>query len=217
MKNALVVIAKRPLPGQTKTRLTPPLLPVQAAELYECFLRDTLDVARQVPDVTRLIVYAPLDAKNYFAQLAPDYVLIPQIGDDLGARLDHALTTCLRDGFARVVIMDSDSPSLPARCLVAAFAELERADVVLGPCDDGGYYLIGVKRPQPRLVRQVEMSTPNVLRDTLALAREENLLVALLESWFDVDTVAELEQLRADLCAAREDVAPHTRKFLVNR
>ena len=66
MKNALVVIAKRPLPGQTKTHLTPPLLPVQAAELYECFLRDTLDVARQVPDMTRLIAYAPLDAKKLF-------------------------------------------------------------------------------------------------------------------------------------------------------
>ena len=79
MKNALVVIAKRPLPGQTKTHLTPPLLPVQAAELYECFLRDTLDVARQVPDMTRLIAYAPLDAKKIISRnLRPTMCSFPK-------------------------------------------------------------------------------------------------------------------------------------------
>lgn len=217
MKNALLVIAKRPMPGQTKTRLTPPLSAEHAAKLYECFLQDTLDLARAVPNVTRFIAYAPLGADEYFTRLAPDYALVPQIGNDLGERLDNALTQCLRDGFARAVIMDSDSPTLPARYIANAFDALNEADIVLGPCDDGGYYLIGLTRPHPRLLRDVKMSTPNVLLDTLAIAREDNLKVALTERWYDVDTTTELEHLREELRAARNGTAPRTRKFLVSR
>lgn len=211
--NALLVIAKRPAPGQTKTRLTPPLSPQQAAHLYECFLRDTLNAARTVSGATRLINFAPLDEADYFAELAPDFGRLPQIGDSLGARLDHALTHCLSDGFRRAVIMDSDSPTLPAAYLTQAFVKLEQADVVLGPCDDGGYYLIGLTRPQPRLLRDVQMSTPNVLRDTLALAEAIGLRVALLPPWYDVDTGQELDRLRAELHTDGH-AAPHTRHFL---
>jgi rSAM/selenodomain-associated transferase 1 len=212
--NALLVIAKRPVPGQTKTRLTPRLSPEQAAQLYEGFLHDTLDLARAVPGVSRLINYAPLDADDYFRRLAPDFGLVPQRGDSLGERLDNVLTHCLSDGFRRAVIMDSDSPTLPADCVAQAFAELDHADVVLGPCDDGGYYLIGLTRPQPRLLRDVRMSTPNVLRDTLALAEQENLRVALLPAWYDVDTVQELQRLQMELQSAVNGTAHHTREML---
>src|SRR5262245_52760273 len=124
---ALLLIAKRPTPGQTKTRLTPPLTFEQATALYEAFLRDTIEIARAVPDVTRLINYLPTEADHYFRALAPDFDLLPQIGDQLGERLDHALTHCLQNGFRQAVIMDTDSPTLPAANLIQAFAELERA------------------------------------------------------------------------------------------
>jgi rSAM/selenodomain-associated transferase 1 len=211
--NALLVIAKRPAPGQTKTRLCPPLSPEQAAQLYECFLKDTLAAARAVPGAARLINYAPSDADGYFAGLAADFGRLPQVGADLGQRLNHALTRCLEEGFRRAVIMDSDSPTLPADYVVQAFEALESADVVLGPCEDGGYYLIGLTRPQPRLLREVQMSTPRVLEDTLALARAAGLRVALLPRWYDVDTVVELERLRADL-QAQAAQAPYTRRFV---
>ena len=213
MRRALLVIAKRPAAGQTKTRLSPPLSFGQAAALYECFLRDTLDVARRVPNVTRFINYLPQAAEDYFRALAPDFDLLLQAGDDLGERLDFALTHCLKDGFDRAVIMDSDSPTLPAKYAGHAFDALVDADVVLGPCADGGYYLIGLKKPQPRLLRQVTMSTPFVVRDTLDLARQENLRAALLPEWYDVDTVSELDQLRGEL--ERDTTgAPATREFL---
>src|SRR5688572_23774739 len=102
--NALLVIAKQPTPGQTKTRLSPALGPVEAAQLYEGFLRDTLDIARAVPDVTRLIYYAPLGSAPYFAEMAPDFLLTPQHGAGLGERLDYVLTRYLNDGFQRVVV-----------------------------------------------------------------------------------------------------------------
>jgi rSAM/selenodomain-associated transferase 1 len=214
MKRALLIVAKRPMPRQTKTRLCPPLLHEQAAQLYECFLRDTLDVVRAVPDITRYIAYLPHDESEYFRQLAPDFDLTPQVGESLGERLDNALTRCLSDGYERAVIMGSDSPTLPAEYVAQAFNRLDDADVTLGPCDDGGYYLIGLKRPQPRLLREVRMSTPHVLRDTLALANEAGSRVALLPTWYDVDTLQELQRLRDELRIHTDGLARHTREFL---
>lgn len=215
--NALIVVAKQPTAGQTKTRLVPPLTHDQAAALYEGFLRDTLDLMRGVPDVRRAIAYLPTEARDYFAQLAPDFDLLLQNGTDLGARLDQALTQYLTQGYERAVIMNSDGPTLPIDHLVQAFAALDdRTDVVLGPSDDGGYYLIGVNRPVPRLLREVRMSTAHVLADTLQLAREDNLRVALLPRWYDVDDQPSLERLIAEVQAAEAAVAPHTRSVLEN-
>jgi rSAM/selenodomain-associated transferase 1 len=213
--NALLVVAKRPSPGRTKTRLVPPLSSQQAAALYECFLKDTLDLVRQVPNVQPVVAYLPEKAKSYFTNLAPDFDYILQEGQDLGMRLDNALTAYLRRGYQRVVIMNSDGPTLPLSSLTAAFEKLAgETDVVLGPCDDGGYYLIGIKRPVPRLLREVRMSTPNVTADTLDLAAEEGLRVVLLPVWYDVDDATSLERLMAELAEASPGVARHTRGFL---
>lgn len=220
MHQTLMVVAKQPAAGQTKTRLCPPLTGERAAALYECFLRDTLELMRMTPDVTRTIVYLPEAAASYFRALAPDFALMRQRGGDLGERLDNLLTEALAQGASAAVVMDSDSPTLPATYLAAAFTQLqEGADVVLGPCDDGGYYLIGLKQPHPRLLREVQMSTPTVLRDTLRIAEALALRVALLPTWYDVDTAAELQRLRLELQGAPPadglpSPAHHTRAFL---
>jgi hypothetical protein len=164
--------------------------------------------------VRPIIAYLPEDAQGYFQELAPDFALLQQVGDDLGKRLDNALTHCLSDGFEQAVIMDSDSPTLPVDYLIRAFRALESADAVVGPCDDGGYYLIGLKRPAPRLLREVRMSTPTVMRDTLALAAQAHLTVAQLPAWYDVDSVAELERLRTELPLLPSHRAVHTRAFV---
>jgi rSAM/selenodomain-associated transferase 1 len=217
MHRSLLVVAKRPAAGQTKTRLCPPLNGESAAMLYECFLRDTLDIMRAVPGATCGIGYLPETAIDYFRTLAPDMALTPQRGADLGERLDHLLTAALGAGAQQAVVMDSDSPTLPAAYVAEAFARLDGPDdVVLGPCDDGGYYLIGLKRPQPRLLREVQMSTPFVVRDTLALAEELGLRVALLPTWYDVDTITELARLRTELAEAAEQTARHTRTLLAD-
>jgi len=213
--NALLVVAKRPLPGQTKTRLSPPLSPEQAAALYECFLRDTLDLIRRVPGIQPVIAYLPAGERAYFAKLAPDFELVLQAGNGLGARLDNALAHYLQRGYERVAIMNSDGPTLPLDYLAATFEALsDNIDVVLGPCDDGGYYLIGLKRPAPRLLREVRMSTPDVTKDTLALAAEEGLRVKLLPTWYDVDDAASLARLLVELAQLPPDVARYTRAFL---
>jgi uncharacterized protein len=211
--NALIVVAKRPTPGKTKTRLSPPLTPELSSALYECFLFDTLDQMRQVDEAQRVIAY--LDERDYFQRLAPDFELIPQQGHDLGERLDHALTSYLSRGYERVVIMDSDSPTLPPEHLSQAFRILsDGGDVVLGPCDDGGYYLIGIKKPAPRLLLEVQMSTPTVTADTIALAEENGLKVGLLPTWYDIDDAASLLRLMREVENPDLGVATYTRKFL---
>jgi rSAM/selenodomain-associated transferase 1 len=215
--NVLIVVAKQPAPGQAKTRLVPPLSFEQAAALYEAFLRDTLELMRGVPEVRQVIAYLPHAAREYFADLAPDFDLLPQTGDNLGARLDRALTHYLNCGDERAVIMNSDGPTLPIEYLRQAFERLiDPADVVLGPSDDGGYYLIGLRRPAPRLLREVRMSTPRVLIDTVQLAQAENRRVSLLPPWYDVDDRSSLERLIAELQTSAAAVAPHTRSILEN-
>jgi rSAM/selenodomain-associated transferase 1 len=210
----LIVVAKRPAPGCTKTRLTPPLSPRQAADLYECFLKDTLDLMRGLENVQPAIAYLPPGEAPYFARLAPGFELLPQRGENLGERLDHALTHYLERGYRRAAVMNSDSPTLLQDHLTACFAALTGGtDVAIGPCADGGYYLLGTRRPIPRLTRGVRMSTPHVTADTLALAAEEGLRVRLLPSWYDVDDARPLTRLMVEL-ANRPEAAPHTRRFV---
>ena len=216
MTRSLVVMAKRPAAGATKTRLVPPLTGAQAANLYECFLLDALQIARSIPDAVRYIAYPPADGQDYFLRLAPDFAPVPQIGAGLGDRLAYVIEEIAHRDAGPVVAMSSDSPTLPAAHVARAFDVLARdeADVVLGPCDDGGYYLIALARPQPRLLREVPMSTPEVLRDTLALAAAAGLRAALLPSWYDIDVAGDLRRLAAELAASPSEGAHHTRVFL---
>jgi uncharacterized protein len=206
----LIIMAKRPDPGHTKTRLCPPLTPVLAAELYAGFLRDTLDLARQTPDVHPVIAYAPADAEACFAALAPDLARVPQQGATLGERLAAVTTQAFASGASAVVVMSSDSPSLPPAYLNRAFALLAAgSELVFGPAEDGGYYLAGVRQPAPRLFHDVPMSTPSVLRDSLAVAATLGLQADLLPPWYDIDTIADLRRLFADPAPLR-----HTRPIL---
>lgn len=215
VRRVLLVMAKRPAAGATKTRLCPPLSPERAAALYACFLADSIETARaaarEVPGLVPAIAYAPEDAAAFFRDMAPDFAHVPQAGNTLGERLAGVLEEARRRGFEQVAAINSDSPSLPAAYLVQAFTALEdpATDVVLGPCDDGGYYLIGWKRPHSFLVRGARMSTPHTLADTLALAAGAGLRVALLPPWYDVDSPDDLARLAADSGTGR-----HTREFL---
>ena len=111
--------------------------------------------------------------------------------------------------------MDSDSPTLPPHYVAQAYTLLDGdADVVFGPCRDGGYYLVGMKRPLPALLREVQMSTPTVLADTLAIAARDGVRVGLLPEWYDVDTGEELAQLVGELQNGTAAPAEHTRRGL---
>jgi rSAM/selenodomain-associated transferase 1 len=207
-------MAKQPVAGRTKTRLSPPLSPIEAADLYTCLLLDTLEVVRGAGGQLRLtpfIAVYPAQGQRELQAMAPDFHLVAQKGHNLSERLSGALLAVQKRGYDQVTAINSDSPALPAAFLLQAYRELEDPgiDVVLGPCDDGGYYLIGWKRPYPNLVRDVTMSTPTVLADTVALAQDAGLQVAMLPPWYDVDDAAGLSRLQANGHAGR-----HVKAFM---
>jgi hypothetical protein len=150
---AVVVFAKAPRAGAVKTRLCPPLSPAAAARLYRCFLLDTLDRVQTLPGVTPAVAYAPGRARAFFAAARPGMLLVPPGGGDLGARMARVVERLLGGGFAAVVILGADSPTLPGSHLRAAVRLLgsAAADGVIGPSEDGGYYLIGLRAPCPAL------------------------------------------------------------------
>ena len=212
-------MAEQPIPGVTKPRLCPPLTPEQAADLYSALLHDTLDIARRAQMVDEslhlAIAYTPIDAAAYFSQLAPDFELLFQGGPELGERLHHVLSLSLAMGHLQVAAISSDSPLLPAAFVGQAFEHLEAgADVVLVPTEDGSYSLIAVSRPQPTILLPIQMSTPQLLRHTLALAERAGLRVTLLPAWPDVDTMTDVRLLVRLLQQLPAEYAPATRAAL---
>jgi rSAM/selenodomain-associated transferase 1 len=201
VSQALLVVVKQPIPGQVKTRLADVLDPKQTARFYECLILDTLELMTRVSSADKGILYTPDTSRSYFERVAGlgDFIFAPQRGPDLGTRLLNAFRDFLDMGYERVAILDSDSPTLPAQYLERAFALLEENDVVFGPCEDGGYYLVGARQAYPALFLGIEMSTPTVLEETLKRASELDLKVGMLQSWFDVDFPGDLARLRRDL------------------
>lgn len=216
MRRGLAVMAKEPVAGTTKTRLCPPLTPEEATDCYTSLLLDTLDLMASVEGADPLIAYWPPRAWGYFRDIAPDgFDFLPQVNSELSLGLKHVVASCLSRGYDEVVVMNSDGPTLPVIRLRDAFASLddEQVDAVLGPSEDGGYYLIGLKRACPELF-DVEMSTSRVLEHTLARADALGLRVVCLPPWYDVDTVEDLRRLAEELLTLPGYVAGNTREFL---
>ena len=198
---AIAVMAKASIPGRTKTRLTPLLTPEQAADLNTAFLRDAADnllAAASLADIRPWMAYAPAGTRDFFARTLPDRVgLLETVAPDFGACLFHAAASLLEAGHGSVCLLNSDSPTLPIGYLVSASVALAAPGdrVVLGPATDGGYYLIGIKRPHRPLFEEIDWSTERVFRQTLARADGLDLPVVKLPSWYDVDDADALRTL----------------------
>jgi rSAM/selenodomain-associated transferase 1 len=240
---ALAVMTKAPQAGRVKTRLVPPLTPEEAAELNKCFLRDTagatssacsggprqpnadgtqlLPGAQSSPQCGPVAVYTPVGAESAYTDVLPaDFSLLSQRGDEFGERLFFAVEDLFKCGFDLLCLIDSDSPTVPAENFEQAVELLGASEdcVVLGPSDDGGYYLIGVKKPHRHLFEQIDWSTERVLNQTMQRATEIGIEVKLLPTGYDVDDDASLRRLCNELLTdtTSADIAPHTREFLAS-
>ncbi|MBA2295235.1 MAG: TIGR04282 family arsenosugar biosynthesis glycosyltransferase [Actinobacteria bacterium] len=196
MTETVLVVAKAPVAGRSKTRLVPPLSPEQAAALQEALLLDTLAACRAASDDVRLLCEA--DDATALAALTPDVPLVLQRGRGLAEALELGLVDHVGDGPCAIVA--SDIPGVPAGSLERAFADLAAgADLVLGPAHDGGYWLIAAREPQSAPFREIPWSTPAVAAVTRTRCAEAGLRLVELEPWRDVDTLVDLAALAADV------------------
>lgn len=184
------LFAKQPLPGQVKTRLTPPLSPEQACQLYLTALRETVAQLRS-SNVPLVICYA--GQRDWFRTAFPDLPLFAQVGDDLGARMSHAVQALFAAGAGPVLLAGSDSPDLPVSLLEQVLDRLAETDVAVIPCHDGGYALVGMRRPTTELFDEIPWSSARVLEATRRRSRQLGLRLHETAAWHDLD---ELEDLR---------------------
>jgi len=205
----LAVFAKAPVPGAVKTRLQPILDAEQAARLAAAFVRDTLAKAA-VLDLPLTLYYA--GSRALLEPLAPPSVRWIEQGDgNLGDRLARVPAPCL--------ILGTDSPHLPLASIRHALAAVPKYDVVLGPAEDGGYYFIGLRAPQPGLFHGIAWSTDEVLSQTRDKAQALGLTVHQTPLWYDLDTPEDLRRLAQYLKtmpSGSEDDCPATRGVLAS-
>ncbi len=230
--SALALMTKAPRAGEVKTRLVPPLTNEEAAQLNKCFLQDTAaaisvccsrltapNPAR--PTVHAIAVYTPVGAESDYIDILPaDFSLLLQRGEDFGARLYFATQDLFKCGFTAVCLIDSDSPTIPAENFTKAIELLSMPGdrIILGPCDDGGYYLIGLKQSHWEVFEEIDWSTDRVLEQTLRRADEIGVEAKILPTGYDVDDGAALRRLRDELLGQHKDhaIAPNTRQFLAS-
>jgi rSAM/selenodomain-associated transferase 1 len=206
---AIAVMAKAPRPGKVKTRLQPTLTPESAMALSTAFLRDITEnialAARQAP-IDPWVAYAPAGLEMLFAGLlaagtrlvlADGAIETPDAVQGFGRSLLHAARALFDRRYDAVCLLNSDSPTLPTALLARAAQALAAPGdrVVLGPADDGGYYIIGMKAAHAHLFADIAWSTETVAAETRARVAELGLELVELESWYDVDDHAALQRL----------------------
>jgi len=224
----MAVMAKAPLPGRSKTRLCPPLSPAQAAAMSAAFLRDVTEnllLAAGESDIAPYVAYAPAGMQHLFAGIVADgtgFVLadgsaaMPPRVEGFGTCLLHAIETLLSAGYDTACVLNSDSPTLPTSFLSQAADILGQPGdrAVLGPAEDGGYYLLGVKQAHAALFVDIDWSTERVAGQTRMRAQDVGLDLVELPLWYDVDDQASLSRLARDIGQGRGYHAPATSRAL---
>ncbi|MCB1050875.1 MAG: TIGR04282 family arsenosugar biosynthesis glycosyltransferase [Acidobacteria bacterium] len=198
MKRALLCFLKYPAPGQVKTRLAVDLGAERAAELYRDLTERVITEAFCTEDQYDLILCVdPQTAiSEYQAWLGGHFVFWPQAGENLGKRMIHAFAQAFQQGYEQVLLIGSDCIGMDETFYEAAFARLDDHDVVIGPCPDGGYYMIGLKQAQDLLFERMPWSTAEVLSLTLDRIEALQLKVQQLEEKFDLDDLENLTRFR---------------------
>jgi rSAM/selenodomain-associated transferase 1 len=190
------VVIKFPVPGTVKTRLAKDIGEAAAATIYrqlaEGVLRRTRPKRREYD---RIIFYSPADMRDRFGEWIPGERFRPQRGGDVGEVMSNAFNEMFEDGAAKAVLTGTDIPGLHRGIIGQAFSELDGSDVVIGPAEDGGYYLIGMKLPWPELFCGISWGTAKVLRETLSRIKELNLTFSILTLLSDLDRVEDLPAL----------------------
>ena len=240
--NKLVIFSKKPESGKTKTRLIPNLSRDKAIELSESLLKDTVMLINDISYIDRKVMYiSPPGSLEYFRTIGQSAVKGPgkkegkilqwqvkiQEGKNLGDRFLNAMNKELIEdksnsenrssipyGNVKLIIIGSDSPAIPLKYIEEAFSILGKTDIVLGPAEDGGFYLIGVKKTCPDIFNSVRWSASYTLSDIIANLEKSSLNYMLLPKWYDIDEIKDLVKLNNDLKVIPDSYCKNTRKIL---
>jgi uncharacterized protein len=192
--NLLLIFVKNVVKGHVKTRLAKDIGEERALEIYRLLLQQTLNVAAGAEASKEVWYSSYIENKDEVNEKVHKKKL--QQGDNLGDRMKFAFNNAFSNGFEKVVIIGSDCPELTSELLNEAFRLLDQNDVVIGPSEDGGYYLLGKSKYEPGLFDGVQWSTQNVFRQTIEKAVKKSLTVTLLQPLNDIDTLEDLRKSR---------------------
>lgn len=197
----VLIFAKYPEPGAVKTRMVPPLTFEQAATLHRLSLQTVCEIVLDRARLDARLVVTPDDTVDLFESIIErdDVAFWPQGEGNLGKRLDRAAGRVFREGGCGVLLLGADSPTIPVSYLQEAIRLLERHEVVLGPSDDGGYYLLGLRGPHSAIFEQIDWGGPLVASQTRARARSAELDLAEIPTWYDLDRFDNLNRAADDL------------------
>lgn len=193
--DALIIMTRVPIPGQTKTRLMDILSGTECAELHTAFLRDIFITFEQLKDdVAIYLTYTPEDSLHILDPIIPPYIeTFPQSGEDLGDKMRHAIETVLVKGYKKVILMGSDIPDIKAEDIRDAFRIMDDYDIVFGPSYDGGYYLVGMKKRNDSLFAiNKKWGGKSVLESTIDKGNNQGLSIGLAKKYQDIDTKEDL-------------------------
>lgn len=215
-RNKLLLFAKAPLPGQAKTRLSPPLTAKVAAGMAEAFLLDTLEMIETIKvNAEKIIYYTPTNAANYFSHLrSGSWQIKPQQGRNLKMKITNALRLEIGNKDQPAIIIGSDSPTLPPRYLEEALIKLSSTDLVVGPAIDGGFYLIGMHKFYPELLKPVILSKPESCEKLIESAARMGLTFKMLPEWYDIDRFEDLKRIYNLKSVQYGFAAPRTKTLL---
>jgi rSAM/selenodomain-associated transferase 1 len=198
MSNVVIMFIRAPLQGKVKTRLAKTMGDEKAAEFYRLCTEAAISEVNQVSrEVERYIFFAdPVCGYKTDHLVDSGFKIEVQEGESLGQRLFNAFNRAFKSGAKMAVIVASDVPDLTAGIIKEAFSSLDKRDVVIGPCYDGGYYLIGMKEPHEELFRDISWGTEQVFRQTIVAIKESGLIVSQLPILIDIDTEEDLRRWR---------------------
>lgn len=195
--NALIIMTRIPIPGMTKTRLMKILTGEECAELHKCFLLDLFKMVNELREIADIYVtYTPENSLYLIQDIIPSFIdSFPQEGYELGDKMDNAIQRLLNKGYSKVILIGSDIPSLQAEDIKKAYGELENNDICLGPTNDGGYYLAGMKkRCQDIFSNHLKWGYKSVFEATVSIANNLGLKVGLTTKLSDIDEKEDIEE-----------------------
>ena len=216
MNRWIVLFAKEPKKNNVKTRLQPYLQTGSPEGIYKAFFRDVVEIARQIECENKIIAYeSENNNPEFISKIAPDFKIIKQTGKDLGERMCQIFWWILHHKAHHVIIIGTDIPILPPENIQIAFQQLGHHDIVLVPSLDGGYYLIGLKKPHREIFENIGWGSTQVLNQTVSKINKMHLKAAFIPRWYDVDDQDGLNRLMKELKGKQDkSIARWTRKYL---